>query len=59
MRAMFDTNILVAAFATEGPCAGRPGGIRRDRGRDDLLGLRAFQRIRILHPRDFEALFAD
>ena len=28
-------------------------------GDDDLLGLRTFQRIRIIRPRDFEGLFAD
>ena len=134
MRAVFDTNVLVAAFATEGLCAAllrraRRGDFRlvlcpvilkefqrvlnrklsaspeevretlglleeagelvtpepaamprvcRDRaddailacalaaraeflvtGDDDLLELRTFQRIRIVRPRDFEALFAD
>jgi putative PIN family toxin of toxin-antitoxin system len=134
VRAVFDTNVLVAAFATEGLCAAllrrarrgdfqlilcpvilqefqrvlrsklaaSPEDIRetlgvlqeagelvtpepaamprvcRDRaddailacalaaraeflvtGDDDLLGLRTFQRIRIVRPRDFEALFAD
>lgn len=134
MRAVFDTNVLVAAFATEGLCAAllrrarrgdfqlvlcpviveefrrvlrrklaaSPDEIRetlgllreagglvtpepaaiprvcRDRadgailacalaaraeflvtGDDDLLGLRTFQEIRIVRPRDFEALFAD
>lgn len=133
MRAAFDTNVLVAAFATEGLCAtllrrARRGDFElilcpvilqefqgvfrrklaasldevrealellqeagelvtlepaerprvcRDRADDailacalaaraeflvtgdgDLLGLRTFQRIRIVRPRDFEALFA-
>ncbi len=134
MRAVFDTKVLIAAFATEGLCAAllrrarkgqfqlllfpillqefervlrrklaaSPGEVRealgllqeagdlitaepavipsvcRDRaddrilacavaaraeflvtGDDDLLDLRPFQRIRILRPRDFEALFGD
>jgi putative PIN family toxin of toxin-antitoxin system len=134
MRAVFDTNVLLAAFATEGLCAtllrrarkrefqlilcpgilqefrrvlrGKftaapeeirkavaliqeaaevvtPGpaplpGVCRDRsddailacalaaradflvtGDDDLLEVRTFQRIRIVRPRDFEALFTD
>jgi len=134
MRAVFDRNVLVAAFATEGLCAAllrraRRGDFRlvicpfilkefqrvlnrklsaspeevretlglleeagelvtpepaamprvcRDRaddailacalaarakflvtGHDDLLELRRVQRIRIVRPRDFEALFAD
>jgi putative PIN family toxin of toxin-antitoxin system len=134
VRAVFDTNVLVAAFAAEGVCAAllrrarigdfrlvlcpviiqefqrvlrrklaaspdevrdalglleeagelvmpEPGAMPRmcrDRaddailacalaaraeflvtGDNDLLGLRTFQRIRIVRPRDFEALFAD
>jgi putative PIN family toxin of toxin-antitoxin system len=134
MRAVFDRNVLVAAFATEGLCAtllrrARRGDFRlvlcpvilqefqrvlnrklaaspeevrealglleeagelvtpepaamprvcRDRaddailacalaaraeflvtGDNDLLGLRTFQRIRIIRPRDFETFFAD
>jgi len=134
MRAVFDTNVLIAAFVAEGLCAtllrrarkgefqlilcpgilqefqrvlrGKfaaapaeireavalvqeaaetvtPGlgplpGVCRDRsddavlacalaaraeflvtGDDDLLELRTFQRIRIIRPRDFEALFAE
>ncbi len=84
MRAVFDTNVLVAAFATEGLCGtllrrARKGelqlllspGILQEfqrvlRGRfaaapEEIrkLELHTFRGIRIVRPRDFEALFTD
>ena len=73
MRVVFDTNVLIAAFLTEGVCSKLLVRARRREfelflstdadylvtGDQDLLVIDPYGRTRIVTPRNFENIFED
>ena len=73
MRVVFDTNVLIAAFLTEGVCSKLLVRARRREfelflstdadylvtGDQDLLVIDPYDRTRIVTPRNFENIFED
>lgn len=65
MKVVLDTNVLAAAFLTEGICYKILACTTASRadylvtGDDDLLVIKQYGRTKILSPKDFEILFPD